>query len=196
MIQKLFFNPKGRPHKYPGRILFLAFFIASLLPAELRSAKAGGTNEQARLFKEQVEKATAESRIPGMVVAIRESDGRIFVAAIGKSDISNNKPMLIRNSFYIGSISQSMLAAIVFKLEEEGKLKLEDPISRFLEFPGGNNVTVEMLMDYSSGFGDWTGIDLRSTENSKLPELLKSPQSIDSLIKIAADAEPTFQTDR
>lgn len=193
MIQKLFFNPKGRAHKYPGRILFIGFFIASLLSAELRSAEAGSTNEEARLFKEQVEKATAESRIPGMVIAIREPDGRIFATAVGKSDISNNKPMLIRNSFYIGSISQSMLAAIVFKLKEEGKLKLEDPISRFLEFPGGNDVTVEMLMDNSSGFGDWTGIDLRSTGNPKLPELLKSPQSIDSLIKIAADAEPVFQ---
>ncbi len=193
MIQKLLIDPSGRAHKYPGRILFLAFVIACLLPAALSSAQVGGTNEEeARIFREQVEKAAAGSRIPGMVVAVREPDGRMFAAAVGKSDISNNKPMRIGNSFYIGSISQSMLAAIVFKLEEEGRLKLEDPISRFLEFPGGNNVTVEMLMDHSSGFGDWTGIGLRSTGNPKLPELLKSPQSIDSLIKIAADSEPDF----
>ena len=194
MIQKLLSDPKSRALKYPGWILFLAFIIACSLPAALSRAQADGPNqEEARIFQEQVEMATAESRIPGMAVVVREPDGRIFAAAVGKSDISNNEPMRIRNSFYIGSISQSMLAAIVFKLEEEGRLKLEDPISRFLEFPGGNNVTVEMLMDNSSGFGDWTGIGLRSTGNPKLPELLKSPQSIDSLLKIAADTEPDFQ---
>lgn len=194
MIQKLLFDPKGCAMKYPGWIFFLAFIIACLLPAASSRAQAGSPNEEeARIFQEQVEKATAESRIPGMVVAIREPDGRIFTAAVGKSDFSNNKPMRIGNSFYIGSISQSMLAAIVFKLEEEGRIKLEDPISRFLDFPGGDNVTVEMLMDNSSGFGDWTGIGLRSTGNPELPELLKSPQSIDSLLKIAAGTKPHFQ---
>jgi D-alanyl-D-alanine carboxypeptidase len=176
------------------RIIFLALVIACLVPEALRCAQAGETDkEKARIFQEQVEKAAEDSRIPGMVIGVREPDGRVYVAAVGMSDISNNKPMRIDNTFYIGSISQSMLAAMVFKLEEEGRLKLEDPISRFLEFPGGNNVTVEMLMDNSSGFGDWTGIELRSTGNPQLPELLKSPQSLDSLIKIAAEAEPIFE---
>ena len=188
------YDPKGRSHEVPDRILFLAFILAFLLSSILRGTQAERTNEEeVRIFQEQVEKATAGTKVPGIVIAVREPDGRTFEAAVGKSDILDNKPMRTENSFYIGSISQSMLAAIAFQMEEEGKLKLEDPISRFLEFPGGDNVTVEMLMDNSSGFGDWTGVDLRSTGNPKLPELLKSPQDMDSLIKIAADAEPGFQ---
>lgn len=188
------YNPKGRSHEVPDRILFLAFILACLLSSTLRGTQAKRTNEEeVRIFQEQVEKATAGTKVPGIVIAVREPDGRTFAASVGKSDILDNKPMRTENSFYVGSISQSMLAAIAFQMEEEGKLKLEDPISRFLEFPGGDIVTVEMLMDNSSGFGDWTGVDLRSTGNPKLPELLKSPQDMNSLIKIAADTEPGFQ---
>jgi len=115
------------------------------------------------------------------------------VSAVGAADISNDTPMRIDSSFYIGSMSQTMMAAMVFMLEEEGKLKLGDPISRYLEFPGGEAVTVEMLLDHSSGFADWTGRDLASTGNPQLPGLLKSPQDTESLLKIAAEAAPVFE---
>jgi len=145
------------------------------------------------VFQEQVETLSSNTRIPGLVVALREPDGRVFVSAVGAADISNDTPMRIDSSFYIGSMSQSMMAAMVFMLEEEGKLKLGDPISRYLEFPGGEAVTVEMLLDHSSGFADWTGRDLASTDNPQLPRLLKSPQDTESLLKIAAEAAPVFE---
>jgi D-alanyl-D-alanine carboxypeptidase len=96
------------------------------------------------------------------------------------------------SSFYIGSISQSMLAAVVFMLEEEGRLGLDNPISNFVEFHGGKAVTVQMLLDHSSGFADWTGRDLAATDNPELPVLLKTPQTVDNLIKIAAAGKPAF----
>ena len=172
----------------------LAIHCALFLPLTFAGARAVEPERQdARVFQEQVETVSSNTRIPGLVVALREPDGRVFVSAVGAADISNDTPMRIDSSFYIGSMSQSMMAAMVFMLEEEGKLKLGDPISRFLEFPGGEAVTVEMLLDHSSGFADWTGRDLASTGNPQLPGLLKSPQDTESLLKIAAEAAPAFE---
>lgn len=149
-------------------------------------------NKDARKFQTQTEEAARGSGIPGLVFALKEPDGRIFIGAVGTFDVEKGTPMRIDCSFYIGSISQSMLAAVVFMFEEEGRLRLDDPISNFVKFPGGSSVTVEMLLDHSSGFADWTGRDLASTDNPGLPELLKAPQTVDSLIKIAAARKPSY----
>jgi D-alanyl-D-alanine carboxypeptidase len=178
----------------PARLPFPATISVALLPLAFMSGCAGVTeNEEARLFQQQVETVAGDSRIPGLVIALREPDGRVFIGAVGTADLSQDTPMRDDSRFYIGSMSQSMLAAVVFMLEEEGKLELQDPISNFLEFPGGESVAVEMLLDNSTGFGDWTGVDLRATGNPRLPELLSSPQDIESLLRIAAEAEPLFE---
>ena len=172
----------------------LAIHCALFFPLIFAGARAVEPEKQdALVFQEQVETVSRNIRIPGLVVALREPDGRVFVSAVGAADISNDTPMRVDSSFYIGSMSQTMMAAMVFMLEEEGKLKLGEPISRYLEFPGGEAVTVEMLLDHSSGFADWTGRDLASTGNPQLPGLLKSPQDTESLLKIAAEAAPVFE---
>ncbi|MHC5014827.1 MAG: serine hydrolase domain-containing protein [Planctomycetota bacterium] len=179
----------------PARLPFPAIIHVALLPLAFTSGCAGETeNEHARIFQQQVETAARDSGIPGLVIALREPDGRVFIGAVGTADLSEDTPMRVDSRFYIGSMSQSMLAAVVFMLEEEGKLKLEDPISRYLEFPGAESVSVEMLLDHSTGFADWTGMDLRAADNPRLPELLLSPQNTESLIIIAAEAEPVFES--
>jgi D-alanyl-D-alanine carboxypeptidase len=163
-----------------------------VLPALANSWADEKENKDARKFQTQIEEVARDSGIPGLVFALKEPDGRIFIGAVGISDVEKGTPMRIDSSFYIGSISQSMLAAVVFMFEEEGRLRLDDPISKFVKFPGGSSVTVEMLLDHSSGFADWTGRDLASADNPGLPELLKVPQTVDSLIKIAAAGKPSY----
>jgi CubicO group peptidase (beta-lactamase class C family) len=163
-----------------------------VFPVSARFQADETENEDIQKFQAQIDEATRGSAIPGLVFALKEPDGRIFIGAVGISDVEKRTPMHTNSRFYIGSISQSMLAAVVFMLEEEGRLRLDDPISDFVKFPGGSSVTIKMLLDHSSGFADWTGRDLASTDNPGLPELLKAPRTVDSLIKIAAARKPIF----
>jgi D-alanyl-D-alanine carboxypeptidase len=164
----------------------------SIVPARAHPSSGQMQDKDARGFQAQIEEASKDSRIPGLVFALREQSGRAFTGAVGLSDIAKGTPMRTDSLFSIGSISQSMLAAVVFMLEQEGKLKLDDPISDFVEFPGGARVTIEMLLEHSSGFADWTGRDLAATDNPGLPRLLRTPQTADGLIKIAAAGRPVF----
>jgi D-alanyl-D-alanine carboxypeptidase len=173
-------------------LAIITILHAMVFPA-LASIQAGQPEEKdARKFQAQIEEAARNSGIPGLVFALKEPAGSMFIGAVGTSDVEKRTPMRTDSRFYIGSISQSMLAAVVFMFMQEGRLRLNDPISSFVKFPGGSSVTVEMLLDHSSGFADWTGRDLASTDNPGLPELLKSPQTIDSLIKVAASRKPLF----
>jgi D-alanyl-D-alanine carboxypeptidase len=173
-------------------IMIIILYFLSVFPA-LAIHLAGGTEKKdAKKFQAQIEEASRDTMIPGLVFALKEPDGRTFTGAVGISDIKKGTPMRSDSSFYIGTISQSMLAAVAFMLKEEGSLDLKDPISDFIKFPGGETVTIEMLLDHSSGFADWTGMDLAATNNPGLPELLKVPKTIDSLIKVAASGKPVF----
>jgi D-alanyl-D-alanine carboxypeptidase len=178
-------------HKVAGTLSICIAAAAFLLRAAAWTGEQG--DQAARTFRAQIEEAARDSKIPGLVFALKEADGPVHIAAVGTSDIATGEPMRPDNLFYIGSISQSMLAAAVFMLEEEGKLSLSDPVSRFVEFPGGEAITVEMLLDHSSGAADWTGRDLAATDNPGLPRLLKARQTADRLLKIAAAGKPIFR---
>ncbi len=61
-----------------------------------------------------------------------------------------------RQSFRIGSMTIPGITSVIFQLQEEGRLKVSDPISRWLpDLPRSNRITIEMLMNSSSGYYDW-----------------------------------------
>ncbi|TFV95684.1 class A beta-lactamase-related serine hydrolase [Algoriphagus kandeliae] len=56
------------------------------------------------------------------------------------------------SQFDIHSVAKLMTHYLIVKLEEEGRLSEEDPINRFFpDFPKGDQITVKMLLDHSSG---------------------------------------------
>ena len=57
--------------------------------------------------------------------------------------------------FRIGSMTIPVLTTVVYKLRDEGRLRLNDPISRWLDVPRARLVTVRQLMNNTSGYRDW-----------------------------------------
>ncbi len=90
--------------------------------------------------------------------------------------------------YAIGSISKQFTAAAILLLQQEGKLSLDDPVSRFI--PGltrGNEVTVRQLLSHTSGYQDFWPQDY------VMPMMLKptTPQSIaDRWAKQPLDFDP------
>jgi len=90
--------------------------------------------------------------------------------------------------YAVGSISKQFTAVAILLLQQEGKLKLDDPVSRFI--PGltrGNQVTVRQLLSHTSGYQDFWPQDY------VMPNMLKptTPQAIaDEWAKKPLDFEP------
>ena len=59
--------------------------------------------------------------------------------------------------YRIGSITKTMTATVVWQLVQEGKVSLDDPISKYRpDVPNGDNITIAQLLDMRSGLAGYT----------------------------------------
>ncbi|MEV6368073.1 serine hydrolase domain-containing protein [Micromonospora musae] len=110
--------------------------------------------------------------VSGTQGLVREAH-RVTVARSGVADVETGAPMPIDGSFRIGSETKTFVSVVLLQLVGEGRLRLDDPIERWL--PGvvdgngndGRHVTVRQVLQQTSGLYDPTGdLDaLRSAED-------------------------------
>lgn len=95
--------------------------------------------------------------MPGNAVLVARGDEVLYRGARGAANIELGVPLAPGQVFRIGSITKQFAAAAVLKLAEDGKLSLQDPLSRFVPgYPGGDKVTVLMLLNHTSGIRSYT----------------------------------------
>jgi CubicO group peptidase (beta-lactamase class C family) len=86
-------------------------------------------------------------QISGAVTAVVGPDGLIAVEAFGLADIAGKRSMSKDSMFWIASMTKPMTAMAVMMLVEEGKVKLEDPLEKFVpEFKGIQLKTAQGLV--------------------------------------------------
>ncbi|MEO5909926.1 MAG: serine hydrolase domain-containing protein, partial [Pelobium sp.] len=86
-------------------------------------------------------------------ILVAQKDKIIYKKSWGFADASKNKLLNIDLLFDIGSISKEFNGVSIMLLKEQGKLKLDDPISKFLpDLPEwSKNVQIKHLINYTSG---------------------------------------------
>jgi len=92
------------------------------------------------------------------VVLIAEEGKPFYQEAFGLANREKNIPNTLSTKFDIGSMNKTFTKVIVYQLIEEGKLKLEDKLKKYLDgFPKetAENITVEQLLHHTSGYGDY-----------------------------------------
>jgi CubicO group peptidase (beta-lactamase class C family) len=125
----------------------------------------------------------AERKIPGMVWGI-VIDGRLaHVKSAGVRDRSSNAPVTAGTVFRIASMTKSFTALAILKLRDEGKLSLDDPVSKWLpefarmELPTRDTapLRIQQLLSHSAGFPEdnpW-GDQQLSASDTDLTEWLR-----------------------
>src|SRR5690606_2596175 len=100
----------------------------------------------------------AESRAPGISLAVAWPDGRVLALAAGFADSARGERLSTAHSLMQGSVGKSYVAAVVMQLVEEGRLDVDAPISRwignepwFAQLPNASEVTLRMLLNHTSG---------------------------------------------
>lgn len=115
-------------------------------------------------------------RTPGIAIGVVE-DGRIVYAhGFGYGDLKTHRGIGAGTEFYIGSISKQFTAAAMLLLAQNGKLSLNDKVTRYVpELTVASGVTIAQLLQQTSGLPDYTkapGIALDPTKPLKLADLL------------------------
>ncbi len=133
------------------RILFLS--IISIL----FFVNCSNNNQQEDELKSELEKIRQELDIPGINLAIVTPDQNIAVS-VGYSDKENRNHMNPEDVMFSGSTGKTFCAAIILQLIDEGKLGVDDHISKYFgqedwfdRLPNAHDVTIRMLLNHTSG---------------------------------------------
>lgn len=124
----------------------------------------------------------------GGTVLIARDRQIIYNKAFGRSNIELNIPMTVDNVFRLGSITKQFTAVAILKLAEEGKLSLQDKVTKFIpDYPSsGKTITVANLLSHTSGIKNYTGMS-KFTKEFKRTDL--TPKELVGLFK---DETPDF----
>ncbi len=149
--------------------IFLSLVAAALLiPLSCRKVEIGhsencqsppaATHPKGEKYQAVLDKYTALG-LPGISALIRDQHG-VWVGASGKADISKNIDMAPCTVSKAASLTKTFIATLVLKLAEEGKLGLDDPLSKWLPEKVLNNLknaresTIRQLLNHTTGIAD------------------------------------------
>src|SRR3979409_1574012 len=107
-------------------ILLLVGYTAR--SAGLPALDASGAPAIDRMFQAAVDKG----EIPGVVAAVTNSDRILYLKAFGKQDVARGVPMSKDTVFRIASMTKPITSAGIMMLYEQGKLRLDDPVTHYL----------------------------------------------------------------
>ena len=89
------------------------------------------------------------------VVRVTKGEQVVYENAFGWADRALRVPNSLQTRFQIASLAKPITATAILLLVQDGKLSLEDKLSKFVpDFPNGENISVEELLTHYSGLGD------------------------------------------
>ena len=75
-------------------------------------------------------KGVSSGDVPGVVAIAADDKGVIYEGAFGKRDLGTARPMTLDTVFWIASMTKAVTSTAAMQLVEQGKLSLDQPISR------------------------------------------------------------------
>ena len=145
-------------------------FIATDIAAQTLTPKQL-TAEYDKILSEQFKPGES-----GCAVLVAKNGQIIYQKAFGMANLELNVPMRPEMVFRIGSITKQFTAIAVLQLMEQGKLSLQDDITKFIpDYPTqAYSITIEHLLTHTSGIKSYTGMTdyMKNVRNDMKPEEL------------------------
>lgn len=96
---------------------------------------------------------------PGVTVLVARGDQLLYKGARGMASVELGVPLQPDQLMRIGSVTKQFAAAALLKQIDDGKARLDDPLSKYLpDYPNGSRITLLQLLNHTSGVKSYTGI--------------------------------------
>ena len=165
----------------PARAVAISWFVASSLGAQSPPATSPVADDPdvqgaERLFSAWMEGQIAYRGLPGIVVGVVSDQNLIWAKGFGYANVAAKQAMSPATKFRMASHSKLFTATAIMQLREQGKIRLDDPVSKYLPWfqlkPSGDDdgpITIEQLLDHSSGLpreagAHWTTLEFPTAE--------------------------------
>ena len=151
----------------------------------VRNDRACGATAEAASespFQRVLDEYSAERNI-GLQATVILPDGSQSDASAGFASRERGCPASAEHHFGIGSVTKLYTATLVMRQVEAGTISLDEPISKWLDLPYAEQVTVRMLLTHTSGIPDYTGDAWFLIRYVGLPEKSWQADELVSVIK-------------
>jgi CubicO group peptidase (beta-lactamase class C family) len=139
-------------------------------------------------LKDSIKKVMEEKHIPGIMIALVNTDSVIWAGGIGMADLEKKIRVTENSLFRIGSISKSFAALAILKLIGENKFRLTSKLADLApEIPFKNPweniapVRVINLLEHTAGFDDMHFANFENEEGSRRSTLQQALQHVNTL---------------
>lgn len=146
--------------------LYLTLFVVGASSTETRepaqSAVYSTDKQDLQLIEALnaiIPKVMMRYNVPGLNIALAHGGRLAWEGAYGFADVKLRRPMTSETVFHSGSLAKVYAGIAIMQLVEEGHLKLNESINRYLPFEisnplGGPPITVRHLLTHTSGLGN------------------------------------------
>ncbi|HTE66733.1 MAG TPA: serine hydrolase domain-containing protein, partial [Candidatus Binatia bacterium] len=98
--------------------------------------------------------------VPAVTLAVDGPGRSRFVTASGTEERDGDTPATADAQFRVASTTKLFVSTVVLQLVEEGRLRLDDPVSAYVPgFDHAHGVTIRQLLNHTSGIPDYTRTD-------------------------------------
>ena len=136
---------------------------------------AGYDGKQLAEIQAKFDELYQDGKIPNYAIGVYTPDNLFYSAKNGSTDIYGEEQVTLDTIYWLASMTKPIVSTAIIKLVEEGKLSLDDPLSKFFpEFedmlvaPGGSydtilepansQITLKHLISHTSGLTYWTSV--------------------------------------
>lgn len=178
--------------RLPGAVFPLVFLLSGFYPRPAASQSADTIDPALRArIDTMATEVLRKTGVPSASVAVVQHGEVVYTHAYGLARMEPRVPATVQMRYAIGSISKQFTAAAILLLQQQGKLSLDDPVSKYLpDLTCSNEVTLRELLSHTSGYQDYW------PEDYVMPPMLRpeTPQQIlDTWAKAPLDFEPGTQ---
>src|SRR3954471_23817625 len=137
-----------------GRRFFAIAFVLCINSITLAQQPEAPPMEGINQF---IEAQMRKQQIPGLSLAVVKDGNLLLTRGYGLADVENNVPAAPETVYQIQSITKMFVASSMMMLQREGKLSLDDELSKYLEGvpESWKGITIRRILTHTSGIKDY-----------------------------------------
>lgn len=153
-------------------IVAVAFFVSLVTLPLATEPPEEPTPQTIEGLQQAVRRILDEYNVAGAGIALVSKDGVIWSGGIGDADVAAGRPITAETVFRLGSTSKTLIAMALLKLQEEGKLSLENKVKDIVPeitivnpWEQSDPVRIVHLLEHTSGFDDMEPAEIYNLED-------------------------------
>ncbi|MBZ5535592.1 MAG: serine hydrolase [Acidobacteriia bacterium] len=141
------------------RFLMATLFLVTSTLLSPQSVKQGGSStlsgsteaQKIAQLDSQIENLRQDLRIPALSAALVKDQKVLWSKGFGYADLENKIPATADTSYHLASLTKTFASTLLMQLDQEGKVSLEDPVSRYgINLDSNGVIRVKHLLSHTS----------------------------------------------